>query len=332
MMSTNRFLSRGRLSVIAVIVGLISGCTVQEQRLPGLAGPSELGLGMSLTAAPEFLPRDGSSMSTITAKTFDSTGKPLAGQRLHLETSAGTLSASEVATGNDGSVQFTYIAPGLNENVSLVTISATPIQNTHLQNANSRYVEILVSGPDIPVASFNFNPPTPAQFELVTLDASTSALSFRQCGSVCSYDWTFPDGSTATGQFVQKRFQNQGPQVVRLLVTAPAGTSSTVSRAIPVGPPVAPTASLTFSPTNPTPTTTVNFNASASQAFNGATIVEYRWNFGGATANGGLVTTTPLNTAVFGASPTSRTYLVTVTVVDSNGLTASATQNVTVAP
>jgi hypothetical protein len=60
--------------------------------------------------------------------------------------------------------------------------------------------------------------------------------------------------------------------------------------------------------------------------------VEYRWNFGGATSNGGLVTTSPLNTAVFGASATSRTYLVTVTVVDSNGQTATATANVTVAP
>lgn len=331
-MMTNRLFSRGRFALIALLAVVWSGCTVQEQGLPALSGPSELGLGMSITAAPEFLPRDGSSMSTITVKTFDSNGKPLPGQRLMVEATAGTVSSSQVVTGADGSVQFTYIAPGLNENVSVVAIFATPIQNTHLENANSRIVEILVSGPDIPVASFNFSPAAPAQFELVTLDASTSALSGRQCGSVCSYDWTFPDGSTATGRFVQKRFQNTGPQVVSLLVTSPSGTFSSVSRSIPVGPPVVPQAALSFSPTNPTPATTVNFNASASQAFNGATIVEYRWNFGGATANGGLVTAGPLNTAVFGASATSRSYVVTVTVVDSNGQTATASSNVTVAP
>jgi hypothetical protein len=332
MMSTNRFLSRGRLPVIALVVVMMSGCTVQEQRMPDLAGPSELGLGMSIAAAPEFLPRDGSSMSIITVKTFDSNGAPKGGQRLRIEATAGLVSASEVTTGPDGSTQFFYTAPGLNENVSLVGVFATPIQNTHFANANSRIVEILVSGPDIPIASFNFSPPAPAQFQLVSFDASTSFLSGRACGTACSYDWSFPDGTTATGPFTEKRFQSQGPQVVTLTVTSFYGTSSAVSRTVPVGAPVVPTASLSFSPTNPTPTTTVNFNASASRAFNGATIVEYRWNFGGATANGGLVTTEPLNTAVFGASPTSRTYVVTVTVVDSNGQTATASSNVTVAP
>ena len=163
MMITNRFFSRGRLPVIAAIAVLFSGCTVQEQEMPGLAGPSELGLGMSLTAAPEFLPRDGSSISRITAKTFDSNGAPKPNQRLYIATNAGTLPASEVVTGADGSVTFDYIAPGLNVNVERVAISATPIQNTHLQNANPRFVEILVTGPDIPVASFNFSPSSPAQ-------------------------------------------------------------------------------------------------------------------------------------------------------------------------
>jgi hypothetical protein len=337
-MSTNRLFSRRRLSVIPAIVVLMSGCTVHEVSTPTPVGVSELGIGMSITASPEFLPRDGSSISTITVKTFDSNGTPTAGQRVHLETTAGTLSASEVSTGNDGSVQFMFIAPGMNESVncgpvpSCVRITATPIKDTNLQNANPRYVDIQVNGPDIPVASFNFSPSSPAQFALVSFDASTTALSGRQCGSACTYKWTFPDGSTATEQFTEKRFQYQGQQAVTLTVTAQAGTSSTVTKTVTVGAAQVPTASLTFSPTNPTPATTVNFNASGSQAHNGATIKEYRWNFGGATSNGGLVTTVPENTAVFGASATSKTYLVTLTVVDSNDQTATITTNVTVAP
>jgi PKD repeat protein len=308
---------------------LLSGCSVQEQPMPGLSGPSELGLGMSLTAAPEFLPRDGSSISRITAKAFDSNGKPIPGQRLRVEASAGTLTASEVITGPDGAVTFDYIAPGLNENVSVVAVSATPIQDTHLQNANPRFVEIQVTGPDIPVASFTFAPPTPAQFELVTLDASTSALSFQQCGDVCTYRWFFPDGSDATGRIVQKRFSNVGPHTVTLVVTAPSGTSSSTSRTITVGNPVAPTVSLTFSPTNPRNGATVNFTATATAA-NGATITEYQWNFGGGTG-AQATTTTGANTATFVAVQ-STTYLVTVTVRDSNGATATTTVSVAVQP
>lgn len=296
--------------------------------MPGLAGPSELGLGMSLTAAPEFLPRDGSSISRITAKTFDSNGAPKPNQRLKLDANAGTLPASEVVTGPDGSVTFDYIAPGLNVNVDRVAISAIPIQNTHLQNANPRYVEILVSGPDIPVASFNFSPAAPAQYELVTFDATTSALSLRQCLAICSYLWTFPDGSTDDERVTTFRFSNRGPQIVTLLVTAPAGTSSTVSRTVNIGAPVAPTVTLTFSPTNPRAGNTVNFTATAT-GFNGATINSYQWNFGGGV--GLATTTTGSNTATF-AAPQSTTYLVTVTVTDSNGTTATATSPVTVQP
>lgn len=332
MMSTNRFLSRGRLPVVAAIVVLMTsaGCAVQEQNAPPLSGPSELGLSVQISAAPEFLPRDGSSMSTITTKAYDPNGKPLAGQRVRLVASAGTLSTSEATTGSDGAAQVTYIAPGMNENVSTVTITATPIQNSNYVNSDSRFLQIRVTGPDIPVATFTNSPATPAQFELVTLDAGVSTLSNRPCLATCTYSWTFPDGSTATGQFVTKRFQTQGPQVVSVLVTAPSGTFQTATRTITVVAPVSPIAQLTFSPTNPRNGNTVNFNAGGSQAFNGATIVEYRWNFGGGTGTAST-TSSPLNTATFSA-PVSTNYLVTLTVVDSNGSTASTTQTVTVAP
>jgi hypothetical protein len=329
MMTTN-LRSRGPLPVIALALVLFSGCTVQEQSIPtSLSGPSELGLGLSLTATPESLPRDGSSISRITARAFDNNGKALAGQRIRVEASAGTLLVSEVVTGTDGSVTFDFIAPDRNVNVDRVAIAATPIQNSNIANANPRFVEIVVSGPDIPVASFNFTPPTPAQHELVTLDATTSALSGRQCGSVCSYLWSFPDGSTDDRRIAQKRFTSVGPNTVTLLVTSPAGTSSTVSRTITVGNPVVPTVSLTFSPTNPRSGNVVNFNATA-QAANGASIDSYSWNFGGGTG-AALVTADGLNTATFTAA-TSTTYLVTVTVRDSNGSTASTTASVTVQP
>jgi hypothetical protein len=200
MMSTNRLFSLGRLSTLVAAAVLISGCTVSEVNRPTPVGVSELGIGVSLFAEPEFLPRDGSSMSRITVRTYDESGNPKGGQHVHLEVNAGTLSATEVTTTADGSAVFNYIAPGINENVQLVRISATPITNQNLQNANPRFVDILVSGPDIPIASFNFNPAAPAQFQQVSFDASTTFLSGRACGSACSYAWDFGDGSSDGGR------------------------------------------------------------------------------------------------------------------------------------
>jgi PKD repeat protein len=92
-----------------------------------------------------------------------------------------------------------------------------------------------------------------------------------------------------------------------------------------VGTPVGPTAELTFSPRDPQINDVVNFDASASKAANGATIVEYRWNFGGGIGSG--TTSTPGNTATFSLE---RTYIVTVTVVDSNGQTATKSVDVAI--
>jgi PKD repeat protein len=329
---SSRFRTLHRSAVIVAIAALAGACTVGKQEPPPLAGPSGFALSLQVTAAPQILARDGSSMSTITVLARNPDGTPLGGRRLRFLATAGTLTQSEVNTTDDGKATTTYIAPGFNEAVDAVTIFVDPIEAGDRVNAHSTSVVLEVLGPDMPIPSFNFSPPAPAQYQTVTFDASTSFLSGSACGDACSYAWDFGDGSTGSGRFVTHVFSTQGTLFVTLTVTAPTGTFRSTGRTVVIGPPVSPTAALTFSPTNPTPATTVNFNASGSQAFNGATIAEYRWNFGGATSNGGLVTTSPLNTAVFGASATSRTYLVTVTVVDSNGSTASTTANVTVAP
>ena len=84
---------------------LVAACTVQEQTAPALSGPSELGLALSVVAAPEILPRDGSSMSTITVTAFDSNGQPKPGQRLILSATP-AVEPTEVVTGADGRATF----------------------------------------------------------------------------------------------------------------------------------------------------------------------------------------------------------------------------------
>ena len=328
MMSTIRILSRGRLPLVAAIAVLLSACTVKEQDLPGLAGPSELGLGMSATAAPELLPRDGSSMSTITLRTFDSNGKPLPNQRLWVTADAGTLSADEVLTNANGVATLTFIAPGLNENVGVVSIFASPIQGTHLQNVNSRIVQIGLRGPFIPDESFTFAPDEDiVPFQGVNFDALTPEQGKVRCGTACSYHWDFGDNTTNqpnSGQGVQHQFPAAGLYTVTLTVTTVSGTFGQSSKLVPVGLPAPPESIFTVNPSGPRVGVNVVFDGSNSTVGQGAQIVSYRW-----TGIGGGVQTTPVVTTTFA---TAGSVTVTLTVTDNLGRSNSSTQSVTIIP
>jgi PKD repeat protein len=329
----NRLFSERRLSALALTAILLSGCTVGEQKLPDLAGPSELGLGMSLTARPEFLPRDGSSVSTITAKTFDSNGKALPNQRIMVRTDAGLLSASEVVTDGNGVATFTLTAPGLNENVSVASIYATPIQNSHVQNANSRIVQILVSGPAFATPSFTVKPTisaddaVPPVSEPITFDASATAYLGGPCGGSCSYSWDFGDGSSVvTGQAVQHAFNSANVFTVKLTVTAPGGTTASVTKTVTIAAPAPPVASFIVTPASPTVNVAAIFNGSGSTVGTGATISQYVWDFG----DGGSSTTTiPVVSHTY---TTLGAKAVTLTVTDSIGRTNTITRTLNVVP
>lgn len=84
-----------------------------------------------------------------------------------------------------------------------------------------------------------------------------------------------------------------------------------------------PIASFTYFPANPKPGDLVLFNASLSTP-NGGTIVTYEWNFG----DGNVTSTT--NPTITHAYAMPGTYNVTLTLIDSEGLDASAWNSVTI--
>jgi|RhiMethySRZTD1v2_1073278.scaffolds.fasta_scaffold00556_49 PKD repeat protein len=311
-------------AVIFAIAAFASACAVDKQDAPTLTGPSGFAQSLQVTAAPQILSRDGSSMSTISVLARNADGTPLANRRLLLEASAGTLTATEVNTNSNGAATTTYVAPGMNEAVNAVTIIVTPIEAGDRVNAHGTSLIIEVLGPDIPVPSFSFTPTAPVMFELVRFDASASALSGQPCGSVCTYDWTFPDGSTDTGRFPSKRFETEGPQLVTLTVTAPVGTHRTLSRVVNVAAAAAPTADFTFSPSDPLIFDQVFFDGTKSKAHNGATIVTYEWNFGNGTYGTG-----PTPPAV--VYTRDRTFNVSLTVTDSRGMSTTVTKPIAIA-
>ena len=107
-----------------------------------------------------------------------------------------------------------------------------------------------------------------------------------------------------------------GPGVVTITET----TTSTTTTSVPL-----PTvAAFTFSPVTPQALQDVFFNASSSTPGSGRSIVAYNWDFGDGTLKTGVQTNHDFTP--------SGIYLVTLTVTDSAGGTATSSQPITVRP
>jgi len=81
-----RHFSRAALLVSIAAAMLATGCTLDKQDAPALAGPSGYALSVTMTATPDVLPRDGNSSSVVQLIARDADGNPLAGQRFLLAT------------------------------------------------------------------------------------------------------------------------------------------------------------------------------------------------------------------------------------------------------
>jgi PKD repeat protein len=275
-------------------------------------------------------------------------GETLSGQSVRLEITVngviadfGRLSSKNVVTGSDGRASASYTAPAPPadrvDTGTIVTIRAIPAGSDY-SAAIERTVDIrlvpagVVDPPaGTPRAKFTFAPTSPKEGEDVQFDASTSldcppsATSESQCyigGESLTYKWHFSDGGGGGWMRDWYRFAKAGTYTVTLTVTNSRGKSDSTSKFITVGEGAQPTASFVVSPTDPAIGTAVFFNASASKAAAGRSIVGYTWDFGdGGTASG--VTTSH----AYGAA---RTYNVTLKVTDDFGKTATSTLSLTV--
>jgi PKD repeat protein len=107
-----------------------------------------------------------------------------------------------------------------------------------------------------------------------------------------------------------------------LKVTDDRGYSATLSKDVTVTASQNPTAAFSFSPTSPRPNEDVVFNASASRAATGRTLVSYDWDFGTGRTGSGVTATK--------AYGLPGTYNVTLTVTDDVGNKGTSTSAVTV--
>jgi len=170
-----------------------------------------------------------------------------------------------------------------------------------------------------PTASFSYSPPNPLVGTYVQFNAGASTDSD---GSIVSYSWSFGDGSTGTGPAIWHPFLVGGSYAVTLTVRDDDGATNSLTRNVQVGPSnTPPVASFTYAKLG---SNWVQFDASGSSDSDGA-IVSYSWSFGDGSAPG-------TGNMTYHLFPTASTFVVTLTVTDDDGATATSTQSVSLAP
>ena len=152
--------------------------------------------------------------------------------------------------------------------------------------------------------------------------AMSSAATDPSASDVLTYTWAWGDGTpNGTGASAAHTYVNEGTYTVSLTVTDGDGGSATQTRSVTVAN-VAPTVATMVVPAGGFEGS--SFAASASATDPGtADVLSYEWAWGDSSTSTGA---TPNHTYANNGS-----YLVTLTVSDDAGATASATRSITIA-
>src|SRR5262249_50394256 len=127
-----------------------------------------------------------------------------------------------------------------------------------------------------------------------------------------SYSWSFGDTTTGTGNPASHTYTAPGNYTVTLVVFDANNATATASRLVIIRAATL-TACFTESLTTALTSTPISFDASCSTT--SGTITSYSWNFGDSSTGTGKTVTHAYSTA--------GNFTVTLTVTDSNSLTAS---------
>jgi serine protease len=175
----------------------------------------------------------------------------------------------------------------------------------------STEIIVLPSTNQIPVAAFNFSPPSGGAPLNVNFNATDSS---DPDGNISNYNWDFGDGQTGSGSTTSHIFTEPGTYSVTLSVTDDDGASNSTAKEIIVTdiPNQPPTAALGVTPSIGEAPLKITCIGAASSDPDGS-IVIYSWDFGdGITATGPRVTHTFTEPGL---------YTVVLTVTDDDGAT-----------
>lgn len=301
MATMNRFYRVVAAAVLVAVAATLGACSLDNQNMPALSGPSELALSLAITATPDQLPRDGSSQSIVTVTARDVAGQPLVGQRITLALAGSapqgaSLSQTEVTTGSTGQATLLVTAP-VAGSIGNISVLATAI-GTNSGNSMSRVISIAalpLNNAAPVITAFTISNSSPDVNETVTFDASCQPSTTCATTGVtdegvpcntCVFSWTFGDGATAVGQIVRHAFAAGGVHNVALTATDVGGVSATSIKAITINAASIPTnVSINQSPSPAIAKQLATFTASATAATNHR-IVSYQFTWGdGSTPN-----------------------------------------------
>jgi PKD repeat protein len=217
----------------------------------------------------------------------------------------------------DGGSATGQTATHVFRSVGTFTVTLTVTNDRGATGSSSQSVQVQVV--DKPSVDFVWSPQPVLVRATTSFNAgATTAAAGHQ---ITNYSWDFGDGTSGSGLSVTHAFGVAQTYKVVLTVTDDTGQQASTSKDIAVltGNPIP---AFVSSPGIPT-SRLINFDASTSQSFGGATITTYSWNFGdGTTAS----TSSPLIPHTFAASIA---YTVSLTVTDSLGRSATTTVSVT---
>jgi PKD repeat protein len=213
-----------------------------------------------------------------------------------------------------------FSAPGVYQ-VKLIVTNSSGLSSQTVQ-------PVTVGAGSAPAADFLINPTTANVGETVFFNGTVSSAGTGH--SIVRYDWNFGDGNRRSGSNVSHVYSVAGTYNVMLTVTDEVGQTAQAVKTVSIGGSPA-TAVFTYSPTDPTVGTTLNFNASASKGEGTNTITSYAWDFG-CTAGSTCTKATGSGVTITNTYNTAFTYTVRLTITDSKGKTATTTQDITIAP
>ncbi len=300
------FRSTGNRSGVATLTITSGNAQTIPDSITITIGASSLN-SLSMSADPPQLP-EGGGFSTIRVTAYDGDLNPLPNIPVILNTTAGELNSKggTITTGADGQAQDQLYTTETVE----ITAKSGDITDT---------LTVEVKNSTIPTASFVYSPTNPKVGERVYFNASGSS---DEDGTIVSYEWSFGDGHSASGQTTEHRYNTEGTFQVVLTVRDETGnTGTSTPQSVTVSENDSPTAIFEISTTTPKVNEDVHFNASGSSDDDG-TIVSYQWDFGDNTTDSGV-------TATHRYSSTGG-YIVQLTVTDDSDNTGIHTKTITV--
>ena len=222
-----------------------AGCALDKQNAPPLAGPSEFGLSLAVSASPDVITPDGVSQATIQIMALDAASQPVKGLALRAQTlvdgvatEIGVLSSKTISTGTDGRALLSYRAPASatvpQTGDVVVTVMLTPVGSDYA-NTVPRSVQIRLTR-GTPAAAFTVSPAAPKAAAIATFDGSASRAADGH--AIVLYSWDFGDGTPRVNGKVSEQHVFFIPAVytVRLTVYDDIGRSSVVAQNVTILP------------------------------------------------------------------------------------------------